>query len=129
MTDLANANLPSSSPITMTRKMQGMEKASNRNLAERRCSRDRLCLRIDRAKSDARVFCPIGNQAPSHEHNLSLSSISVQSDDRLESLRCYVPRRPEVKQRWTLDSEMFNDFLFVGASSVSATHGKILFRN
>ena len=40
MTDLANANLPSSSPITMTRKMQGMEKASNRNLAERRCSRD-----------------------------------------------------------------------------------------
>jgi hypothetical protein len=65
---------------------------------------------------------PIGDKTPPHHHDLSLSCITVQSDYRLEGLRRDVPRRPEVRDDWTVYRKEVGDLLLIGATDVSTTH-------
>jgi hypothetical protein len=54
--------------------------------------------------------------------DLALASIAIEADDGLKGLRCYVPRRPEVRHGWPIDMEVLRDALLIGASDVAATH-------
>ena len=62
-------------------------------------------------------------KTPPHKHQFTLTSVTVQADDRLKSLRRYVPARPEVGQGGAMDREEFGDLLFVGASCISSADG------
>jgi hypothetical protein len=90
--------------------------------------RDGLGLGVDRAETDARVFRPVGegDQSPSHENNLELTCVAVQSDDGLKSLRSNVPTRPEVREGCAVNREVLRDLLLVRAPCIVATHRPIL---
>jgi hypothetical protein len=75
-----------------------------------------------------RVFRPEGNQAPSHKHDLALTRVAVETNDRLKRLRRYIPARPKVGQRRTVNGEVLGDLLLVRSANVAATHEGMLSR-
>jgi hypothetical protein len=95
---------------------------------------------VHTAAHDARTAVPYDQSCPLAKdcgHNQSLNphnyavktaptsrlppGIPVQPNYRLEGLRRYVPRRPEIGHDWTVDGEEFCDLLFIRASNVAAT--------
>jgi len=69
-----------------------------------------------------RAFRPVWDKTPTHHHDLALASIAIEADDGLKGLRCYVPRRTEVRHGRTIDMEVLRDASLIGASDVAATH-------
>ena len=70
----------------------------------------------------------IWDRIPTDHHDLALASIAIEADDWLKGLRCYVPRRGEVRHGWPIDMEVPRDALLIGASDVAATHEDRLVR-
>jgi hypothetical protein len=61
-------------------------------------------------------------KTPPHKHQFTLTSVTVQADDRLKSLRRYVPARPEVGQRRAMNGEVLGYAMLVRTSNVASTH-------
>ena len=53
------------------------------------------------------------------KHDLAFACVSVQSNNRLKSLRCQIPARAKVGKGWTVYIEMLCDLLLIGATDVA----------
>jgi hypothetical protein len=73
-------------------------------------------------------FAQIGNETPSHHHDLTLARVPTQSDNWLKDLRRYVPTRAEVRNGNSMQSEVLSDALLVRSADVTATHQFSLLR-
>jgi hypothetical protein len=62
------------------------------------------------------------HESPPHKNNLTFASIPIQSDNRLEGQRSYIPGRPKVRQHGTVNRQVLSDFLFVRLPDVTTAH-------